>query len=352
MKTSKRLLALVLVLCLLPAGRVLAAGTSETQSLPRIGVSSVEALPDNFGPLGAENPGRDLILQLTTKPFYKISKGSITDSVAAMPVDVTEGFAELSKYGISENAKRGYVFRIDLDPNLCWQDGSKITVQDVFFSLRTYAREGTLPLSVAGLSAFLQKAQLPAGDVVSLQEAGYSTVEEAMEAGHQNFYLDVTHFWGLDYGWQPVQGQLVLHDRAIPSGVHEMFITPAYLYRNYLETGRSQDHFQPEFIGVPTRVRTMEESDVGMIEKDPHQMILVLDTPTTPAALAAALADLVILSSSHFGEHYGTSPESYCSYGPYVVTEVTQTQILLLPNEAWRGSYPYDLDEIRISHAS
>ena len=351
MKKVKKFLALVLILCLFPVmGASAAETTVPTQSISKIGICELDSLPKAWGPFADASNGKDLILDLTTAPFYKITEnGEFSASLAGLPEDITAEFEAEEKFGVPENARRGYVFRIDLNPNIYWEDGTKVTAADVQFTLLSYARQNALDITIAGMNDFLQGVQNPSGDVVSLQKAGFSSMAEAEEAGHHHFYLDMTHFWGLDGGWVSIDSRTVFHDRAIPTGVNEMYITPAYLYLNHLRDGGRQDHLQSEFIGIVNGTTPMTEKDMGMIARDNHQLILILEEPTTVNALTAALSNLIIVKENRFGLGYGSSVASYCSYGPYKVVTVNPREIILEPNGAWREALPYDVDQIRIS---
>ena len=350
MEKFKRFLTLALILCLFPViGASAAETTAPTQSIPKIGIYETDSLPKAWGPFADASSGKDLILALTTVPFYSISpSGEFSESLAGLPEDITAEFQSEDSFGIPENARRGYVFRIDLNPNIYWEDGTRVTAADVQFTLRTYAQQNVLNLAIAGMKDYLLGVQKPSGDVMSLQNAGFSSMEEAEAAGYRHFYLDMTHFWGLDGGWVSIDSRSVFHDRAIPTGINEMYITPAYLYQQHLRTGGIQDHLQSEFIGIASGSSPMTESDIGMIAKDNHQLILILEEPTTVTALTGELSRLIILKENRFGLGYGSSVASYCSYGPYQVVTINSREIILEPNGAWRGERPYEVDRIRM----
>ena len=347
MKKMNRFLALVLILCMLPVG-VSAAET--TAPIPKTGIFETASLPKAWGPFADATKAGDLILDLTTVPFYNLSQsGEFSASLAGLPEDITAEFEADAKFGVPETASRGYVFRIDLNPNIYWEDGSKVTAADVQFTLQAYAQQKELNIVIAGMDDFLQGISNPSGDVRSLQQAGFSSMAEAEAAGYHHFYLDMTHFWGLDGGWVSIDSRTVFHDQAIPTGINEMYITPAYLYDQQLRDGARQDHLQSEFIGIAAGTVPMTENDIGVIAKDDHQLILILEEPTTVSALTAELSGLIIVKEDRFGLGYGSSVPSYCSYGPYKVVTVNPREIILEPNGAWHDVFPYDVDQIRIS---
>ena len=68
-------------------------------------------------------------------PFtgYKI----IPEMAASLPVDVTEQIkAEHPEFNIPDSATAGYAYTIDLNPNACWEDGTKITADDYVYSMQ------------------------------------------------------------------------------------------------------------------------------------------------------------------------------------------------------------------------
>lgn len=347
MEKVKKILAAVLILCLFPV--VIASAAETTTPVSKVGIYETSALPKAWGPFADSSKAKDLILELTTVPFYQLSKNSVfSASLAALPEDITANFETDSKFGVPENARRGYVFRIDLNPNIYWEDGTKVTADDVQFTLIAYAQQNALNITIAGMDDYLQGYQNSSGAVNSLQQAGFSSLAEAQQAGFTQFYLDMTHFWGLDEGWVNIDSREIFHDRAIPTGVTEMYITPAYLYNQYLKDGAQQDHLQSEFIGIAANATPMTEKDLGMVAKDAHQLILILEEPTTAAALTAELSKLIVVKEDRFGLGYGSSVPSYCSYGPYKVATVNPREIILVPNEFWTQNVPYDVDQIRI----
>jgi len=55
-----------------------------------------------------------------------------------MPVDVTREFAGNQVYGVPEDAISGYAWRISLNPEACWEDGSPITSADYIYSMQQF----------------------------------------------------------------------------------------------------------------------------------------------------------------------------------------------------------------------
>lgn len=306
----------------------------------------MDTLPGNFSPLSERTAEKAFILDLTTDSLYKLSADGSTlipSMAAAMPVDVTAEYAG-GIYGVPADAVRGYAFRIDLDPAACWEDGTPITADDYLFTVEQRLEEDFLYL--ANAADFLAGRERLSENIISLEDCGYTSVAEAQAAGVTAFYVDMTHFWGLDSGWQPLESRTRYRDYAMPSGMNECFVTPAYLYRNYLADDAGQAYYQSEFVGISAEMENrLTFADVGILKTGDDQLTLILEAPTTATALALKLENLYLFRQEFWGDDYGTTPEQYCSYGPYRLVSASYEQIVLERNEYWHGDadrYPAD----------
>ena len=337
MKNRKQVAALLCLLLLFLAMPVSAAETEQTTLPPRfIGVWDLSMVPDSWSPLETRDANQQEILMLTAEPLYRLgSDGAVEAAQAAeLPVDVTAEFSD--SYGIPELARRGYAFAIELREGTFWEDGKKLTVADWAYTIEMLLEVEHFPLELAGYQAFLRGDSHPAQQIISLMDAGFESVAEAKEAGVCDFYVDTTHFWGLDTGWRRTIDRTRLHDRAMPSGCEEMYVTAAYLYRQYLcETG-SQTMFQSEFVGIPAEAGVKYTmNDVGLLIRD-DRLILILQEPATASHVALALSGLYPVQQGADPAVYGTVG-NYTSCGPYRIESVGNNEIKLVPNLHWTG---------------
>jgi len=333
MNKIKRYLAMGLILACLAAVPVLAT------ELPPflLGKVTLEQLPENWSPLAQRSEAAEAILKLTAQGLYSVSaEGEIlADQAVSLPADVTTEYA--GSYGIPRRAVRGYAFAIDIREDAFWEDGRAVSAADWYVTLEKLLEADRFPLEIANYRAFLRGDTKPAQKIISLKDAGFGSVMEAEAAGHSDFYVDVTHFWGLDAGWLRITDSTPLEDEAIPSGAEEMYLTAEYIYRKYLSDEGSQKMFQSEFVGIPVEAgEKLEVTDVGMIAEG-SRMVLILSEPTTAGFVALALSECLPVPASAFGETYGTA-EIYLSCGPYRITSVTAEEILLEPNPHWNGT--------------
>lgn len=332
MNKIKRLLILALILISLSAIPALA---SELEPVYE-GRVTLDQLPENWNPMSELDFAGKTVLKLTAESLYTVtSAGEILPSQAAqLPLDVTDAYA--GSYGIPRRAVRGYAFAIDIREGASWEDGKAITAADWYFTVEKWLEAERFPLEIANYQAFLRGDTKPSQQIVSLNEAGFASVKDAEAAGYTDFYVDITHFWGLDAGWLRITDSTRLQDEAIPSGAEEMYLTAEYIYRNYLSDEGSQKVFQSEFVGIPvTEGEKLTVMDVGILAEG-NRIILILQEPATSGSVAAALAEMIPLRPSSYDEAYGTA-DHYTACGPYRIASANNHEIVLEPNPHWTG---------------
>lgn len=349
LKKSRVALALVLALALSGCMAVSAAEPGAPEKATA--VYYMDALPGNWSVESAQTPEKEYLRSLTTTALYTSVDGELVPGLAAeLPVDVTAEYAGKEIYGIPAGAERGYAFRITLRRDVFWEDGAAVDADDVLFSVRTLMQSKSCAQDyrwIANAAGYAEGLERPAEQVVSLNEAGFSTVSEAEAAGYTRFYLDVARFWGLDTGWTSIGDRQRILDHAMTPGLDEMYITPAYLYEQYLAEGTSLAYLQGRFLGITgdrDNILTME--DVGILKTGEYELVVIAGEPVTARTAAARLGQLCLLRQTLYGDRYGTAPEYYSSCGPYRITDAGADEILLERNEYWRGdisAWPADV---------
>ncbi len=305
-------------------------------------VHQVTELPSNWSPLSPWTAQRQFLLDLTTAPVYTLSHDGTWQPILAgsLPEDVTKDYA--GTYGIPAYAQGGYAYRIRLSRDACWEDGLAITADDYIFSIRKLLEdEENRPnwTFLAGAEAILAGSFRPGEEIVSLRDAQLFNVHDALAAGHRDLYVDTTHFWGLDAGWQSISSRSRLQDLAMPDGMDERFVSPAYLYVRYLSDGAESSRFQSSFVGVrKASLEVMTMDDLGLLKTDPYEIVLLLQEPLAPSTLMQKLEKLFLFRESYWSKDFATSAETYCAYGPYRITSSDSSQIILEPNPNWWGT--------------
>ena len=335
MKNIKRILILACALMLL----VLPVTASETVPTlaPRVeGIMELGQIPESWSPLDQLTDDQRAILSLTSETLYKIDgEGRIQPAqAAALPVDVTARYA--GHYDIPSTAVRGFAFAIPLRDGACWDDGRPLSAGDWTYTIEMLLKQDLLPLDIANYRAYRQGETGPAAQIVSLQDAGYKSMEEAQAAGLRDFYVETNVFWGLDAGWLRITDRTRLYDAAIPSGCEEMYVTPAYLFQTHLSNSGDLKYFQKEFVGVPAADgEPMTMADVGLLVWE-DQLVLILEQRTTPSQLALALSPYYPIQQGANVDRYGTAGY-YTGCGPYRIVSATKEEILMVPNAFWAG---------------
>lgn len=358
MRNLKRFVALI-CLCLmavrLPVSATEPAATAiptEAPTLPPIfiGIRELSHVPESWNPMDVPDADQEAILALTSQPLYRLgTDGSVMPVQATdLPVDVTAEFAGC--YGVPGDAVRGYAFAIELREGLFWDNGREVTASDWLYTIEKQMELDAFPLEISNYQAYLRGDTGPAEQIISLMDAGYNSLEEAETAGIRDFYVDTTYFWGLDTGWRRATDRTPLLDEAIPSGCEEMYVTPAYLFREYLSSTGSQAMFQSEFVGIPAeKGAPMTMDDVGLFVED-NKLMLILQQQTTATHVALTLSGLYPVPQGTDVAHYGTAA-NYHSCGQYRVESASAQEIILIPNPHWTGE-PAEFEFVRCVPAS
>ena len=286
----------------------------------------------------------EYLRQMTTAAFYTLKDGELAEGLAKLPEDVTGEYAANETWEIPAGAERGYAFRIRLREEVFWEDGVGVSAGDVLYTVRTLLQSeehGADYLWLANGDGFRNGRERESGAVISLEEAGYDTVAAAREAGYSRFYVDLSNFWGLEAGWVNAANRTRFVDYAMPAGLDERYVTPAYLYRQYLAEGAAFDYLQGEFVGVTAqRQDVLTLDDVGILMTGDHELVVISEEPVAARTVAARLAALCLLRENPDG-----AADSECAYGPYRIASADGEEILLERNPFWQGGtedYPAD----------
>lgn len=304
-------------------------------------IHTVSEVPDNWSPLTPATEEKSWLQAKTSAPVYRYTEEGIWEPVlvTALPEDVTASYAGIA--GIPARAQAGYAFRIQLRKDARWENGQLITANDYIFSIRKLLEDEENRsnwIFLANAEEALSGAKKPGTEIVPLKDEKFATVAEAKEAGFTDLYIDTTRFWGLDGGWLPISDRTRLQDFAMPSGMDERFVSPAYLYTYYLADGKESSRLQSRYLGIskPTgETYTME--DLGIVKINSFELVFLMDSPVTLSAFIQKLENLFLFRESYWGKKYATSAETYCGYGPYRITLAEKDRIVLEPNDFWFG---------------
>ena len=331
MKALKKYFLLFAVIAIL-AATVLGASASDAKV---VAVRGMDAMPTHWDPLESSTAEQMMLRELTGGGMFRVSyndKFIQSDLTTNILEDVTAEYA--GTYNIPEGAVRNYAYRITLNENACWDDGTPITADDWIYSgQRMLNLESSETLLILANAEGYRKGETHNPQMISLAEAGYGSVAAAQEAGITDFYVDVESYWGLGDGWRSVSDITRIQDYAMTQGCAEMYISAAWLYDRYLADGQPYAYFQSEFVGIPGEGTPVTMEDVGLLKTGEYELVLILAEPEGETSLKMKLADFCLKRE---GKTYRSAAGS-ASYGPYRVVEVTSTGIRLEKNPNWWG---------------
>jgi oligopeptide transport system substrate-binding protein len=385
MTVSKRLLALLLAMAMVVSMAACGSGSSDTATTDTASTdaaatdtasdsestytySYTSGCPNTWSPTDEEGETELAVLGYTTTPLWMFVMNDAKDGydiipagASAMPVDITAEFADKERYGIPDDATEGYVWSVELNPDLCWEDGTPITADDYLYSLQQYLNPDMSNYRAsylyAGSAAFANAEAYyysnQAGEIVytsCLDDLGYSSVEEAMADGYTEFAVDLTDFWGLDAGIVSINDETEYRVESVAEGDFEDYVSAKYVYDNYLAPGCDYaDSYGPWEIYVGTEVEAGTFEDVGLIKNDDYSLTFVMRYESSEFNFIYNMTgwflvkeDLYEANKQQTGDiiksSYGTSVDKYMSYGPYkLVTFQEDKEMTMTKNENWYG---------------
>ena len=199
----------LILMALLLAQPVFAETEAVTEPAPTMepdivtAIRTMQEIPTDFGIHAEKTEALQWLRSLTASPLYAMTAGGTWEPVlaASLPEDVTAEYT--GTYGIPADAARGYAFRVSLNSDACWENGQRITTDDYLYSIKvllTHEDSEEDWLFLAGAAAISDGETKAGSHIISLKDAGFSSVTEAWGAGFKEFFLDTEGFWGLGEG--------------------------------------------------------------------------------------------------------------------------------------------------------
>ena len=306
----------------------------------------------------------------------------VPEMAAAEPVDVTEAVKAMdnNKYGIPADATSGYAYKIALNPNAVWQDGTPINADTYVYSMKQlldpvmrnyrsidYTSDST-SLVVANGKAYLYqgstewadaKAAYTVADLVKGADGKYTTADGApmgiaIDAplswlggktlkyyveGYGDAYFNLTN-WETILGMVDANGGIPLTDENIAL-VASVIATEAW--------GETEAHIVNYFATGVYWEDNYDFSNVGLFKSGDYEITLVLGKSLKGFQLLYNLTSNWIVYEPYYEANkkevgstvvssYNTSVESTMSYGPYKMTFYqADSEIRFEKNEKWYG---------------
>ena len=366
--------------------------------------TSVSTLASNWNPHTYQTTDDSVPLDYTTSGLYTFIFNDelnpvegkdpyagyviIPEMAAEMPEDITtEIKVSNPEFGIPEDAESGYAYKIVLNSNACWDDGTPITAQTYVDSMERLLRPellnyrasdwyGAATLSIAGAENYANQGNtkyttecgLKVADLVKLDDGTYTTADGnpvflAVDASLADWlggntladyvnaygaaYFGVT-YWEQLVGVTNADGFAVLNDENMTWFLDVITGNPAW--------GETADDLTNYLAYGEPYPETWNWEDVGVLATGEYELTIVLDKSLADFYLLYNLAgitnnlvkidmyDACLKSEEGAGgdliwsSTYNTSLDTTASFGPYKMSDFqTDKAMHFVRNDNWWG---------------
>ena len=295
----------------------------------------------------------------------------VPEMAAEMAVDVTEEVkASHPQFNIPESATSGYAWKVVLRDDLKWEDGTPITAQTFVDSLERVLRPELLNYraydNYSGQYAVVNAmnyALSGQGVFTSFASMG-TTYEDYIAEGHTDdeVYVDMNGFWGVTaadkHTYAKITDDNMVRDPAVPEGENEDYVSAKYLFDNYL--GPNGDYagsgYDTKYLGILECPYEAGYSfdNVGLYAESDTELVYVYGAAldgfylyygglsnnflVKPDLYDSCLQEVETPAGTVWSSTYGTSIDTYSSYGPYKISAFqTDKNMHFVKNENWYG---------------
>lgn len=300
------------------------------------------------------------------------------EMAAGDPVDITEQVkAEHPEFDIPESATTGYAYTIDLNPDACWEDGTPITADDYVESMKRLLDPEMLnyraadyyasDLCIAGAEAYAKGgtttyeynsaalADLTKGEDGQYVNADGKKMYVALDIGCDSLggdalkeYVDA---YGADYfdvsKWEVLtaamtdDGVAPMTDETLDALTTTVTGNPAW--------NETDGSTVPGYLVYAEEWAVVPYESVGLYKSGDYQITMVLSKAMAGFNLFYNLTSNWLVKVDLYDElttttngvkttSYGTSVDTYMSYGPYKLTYFQSEKSLKCEkNENWYG---------------
>ena len=329
--------------------------------------------PDTWNPHEWETNEDSYIMTYTQMGLYDFQLNSTGDGyeivpemAAGEPVDVTADYAGNETYGVPSDVTEGYAFKLSLNENACWEDGTPINADTYIYSMQQMLdpnmsnyrassyTSGTM--TIANANAYNHSGQEIYTPIFDGE--GYRDVADAdMFFSFKKavaFFGDSAETYYNDDSYKASFLDADGNDLFAKYSEQDYYQLTDEAKADILAISAAFGDSNPEaykewcftYDGVSDEVSF---DTVGLIKTGDYEITLVLENPITDFYLHYSLTsnwivyeDLYEANKKETGNlvktTYGTSADTYMSYGPYKLTEFqVDKQITMEKNDKWYG---------------
>lgn len=266
--------------------------------------------------------------------------------------------AEKEKWEITEGQTAGRMWKISLNPDAKWENGTVINADTYIYSMQqlisSEMKNSRADLYWSGENAVFNGEQYFKQDKIgektfaSLSALGMSA-DEALTAGYE-LYVDMAGLWGVNTadgtGKAAITDETLIRDEAVPEGQDEDYVSGKYLYENYLATGKPYESYAGTYLYyVKGSIQEITWDQVGLYKTGDYEIVYVTQTVQSRYNFLISggsnwivYEELYEAGKSTQGgvttTNYGTSVDTYMSYGPYKLASFEKDkQFVLVKND-------------------
>ena len=392
----KKLLALLLALALaVPMAGMSLAEEAETELAPLTGEAgkytyrtSVSTMPSGWNPHTYQTEDDGVPLDWTTSSLYSMvfndanhpvegkdpftGYAIVPEMAADFPVDVTEEIkASHPQFGIPASATSGYAWKVTLRDDLKWEDGTPIKAVDFVESLKRVLDPEKLNYRAADyytgsyvVANAIKYALAGNASYTSFAEMGTTYADYIANGGSdEQVAVDMNGFWGVSgsdgiHTWGYITDDTMVRDPAVEEGKDEDYVSAKYLWENYLGpngqyAGTGYDTAYAGVVDYPYEAGYSFDN-VGLFASGENELTFVFANAldgfylmtfglNTAYLVKTDLYDECLkqtetASGSVWSSSYGTSMETWSSYGPYKFSDFQPDKSMhFVKNENWYG---------------
>lgn len=394
----KKLLALLLVMCMAVTLVLTSCGGDKNKDKTYSLAYTMSASPSNFNPHTWEMNNDDEMLAYTTIGFVDIGYKKNADGteeyewlyeMASSIKDITKTYGNASNWGVTAD-QTGRVWEIKLNPNAAWQDGTAINADSYIYSMKqllnpqmknyranTYYSGDT---SIVGAYDYY----LGTGDYWTDNFDGDQFVyaRSTWVKGADGVYTSSNGeklVFALNTGLNYLSGKTLDSYKAYLSDKYADLVKLADKDGNVPVTDNSialltdaisttgEDGWNESEADLPNYVNYLDHKEatswdsVGLLKADDYTLIYITESPVTQFYFNIAMSSTWLVNETLYEANketvsdtglvvskYGTSVDTYMSYGPYKLTTYTDSSFVLERNDqffkngAHAGQYQCD----------
>lgn len=293
----------------------------------------------------------------------------VDELAAGEPEDITAEYAGDEKWGVPADATEGYAWRITLNPDAKWEDGTPITADSYVYSIQQL-----LNPEMNNLNASAYYVEFPIKNAENYCKSGQGAVKkpvsdiesgEFADYGEAPLYISFTQpsgaFWGYsaaDYysGSEEYYVNEAGEDLMDKYGsedyvpvTDEVISDVNYMLMNFWGDAEVNEDNYLYMAFYEMEIPPTSFEDVGFFKTGDYELTVILYNPLTPYFFKYNAGSFYLVNEEKYeagktqtGDmvktNYGTSADTYMSFGPYkLVSFQADKEWRLTRNENWYG---------------